>query len=160
MKIRLTIALLAVCAVLPLAARQLRTGPSRLIPETEIEEESSAAVFDTIACPAGAIVCSGYDKPNRATKETLFVTNLTPDSIDVCGLILTFDYSDMNGRQLHQAHHCVRVNLPAGETRAIAVPSWDKNNSFHYFRSTAPQRKASTPYKVSAKVDSLLILAE
>lgn len=148
------VAVMSVAA--PVSARKVRVGPRRIVVERTAGAEA-AAPFDTIACPSGAIRCSGYDKPNRASKETFFVTNLSVDSLAVEGLIITLDYSDMQGRQLHRARRLVKVSLPPGQTRAVSVPTWDVNNAFHYFRTPAPARRQSTPYRVSAAVDSLLL---
>lgn len=153
----LIVALSAMCAV-PAAARRQQTGPQRLsVPAQAAVQAPVAAVYDTVACPPGAIVCSGYDKPNSATRETFFVSNHTADSLDVEGIILTFDYSDMKGRRLHSRRYTLRLHLPAGETRAADVPTWDRNRAFHYFRSEAPLRRRSSPYKVSVRVDSLIV---
>lgn len=155
MKRLISIALLVLTAALPLAARRQKTGPARLHKAPAPTER-----YDTIVPPAsGAIRCSGYDKPNGATREMFFLSNLMPDSLDVDGVNVTFDYYDMKGRQLHSATHTLRVNLPAGQTRNVGVRSWDRNNAFHYFRSQAPQRRASTPYRVTSRVNYVLRLS-
>lgn len=136
-------------AALPCAAKKQSIGPTRLKKTPAVE-----ILYDTIYPAEGTIICSGYDKPNRATRETFFITNGTADSIEAVNL--TFDYFDMNGRQLHSATHTVRVQLPAGQTRNVAVSSWDRNNAFHYMLSPAPTRRASTPYRVSSRVNFLL----
>ena len=132
-------------------ARKMKSGPSRLRRPT-----SAVELFDTIVPPRGLIACSGYDKPNGATRETFFLTN--NDSIDAEAVNLTIEYYDMKGRLLHSATHTVRTTIPAGETRNVGVGSWDRNNSFHYFRSAAPKRRASTPYGVKARVNDILRL--
>lgn len=101
-------------------------------------------VYDTIR-PA-MVRFSGYEKPNTALRETFLVTNL--DSLDLNGIAVELEYLDMESRQLHRAAHTIKVNIPGGETRMVNVPAWDRNHSFHYFRSPAPQRRQSTPYKV------------
>jgi len=131
------------------AAKKQTVGPRRL-KKTPVAE----VLYDTIRPTEGAIRCSGYDKPNRSTRETFFLTNTSPDTI--CGINLTFSYFDLKGRQLHSATHTVWILLPAGETRAVAVPSWDRNNAFHYELSPAPKRRASTPYRVSSRINYLL----
>lgn len=146
--------LLALTVALPLAARRQKTGPARLHKAPE-----PAVRYDTLVPPApGAIRFSGYDKPNGATREMFFLTNLMPDSMDIDGVNVTFDYYDMKDRQLHSATHTLRVTLPAGRTRNVGVRSWDRNNSFHYFRSQPPRRRASTPYRVTSRVNYVLRL--
>lgn len=132
-----------------IAAKKQTVGPRRLkkVPVAE-------ALYDTVYPREATIRCSGYDKPNRATRETFFLTNTSTDTI--AGVNLTFDYFDLKGRQLHSATHTVRILLPAGQTRAVAVPSWDRNNAFHYELSPAPKRRASTPYRVSSRINFLL----
>lgn len=159
-KLPLISALMAVVGLgaVQAAARRQQTGPQRLsVPAEAAVQAPVAAVYDTVACPKGAIVCSGYDKPNSATRETFFVSNRTADSLAVEGMVLTFDYSDMQGRRLHSRCYTLRLHLPAGETRAASMPTWDRNRAFHYFRSEAPRRRRSSPYKVSVRVDSLIV---
>lgn len=109
-------------------------------------------MYDTIR-PA-MLRFSGYEKPNAALRETFLVTNL--DSLDLNGLAIELEYLDMENRQLHRASHTIITDIPAGETRMVSVASWDRNHSFHYFRSSAPQRRQSTPYKV--KSNALYVL--
>lgn len=148
----LLLLVLAAVAVAYCPARKVKSGPSRLRrPAAAVEQ-----LFDTIVPPRGLIACSGYDKPNGATRETFFLTN--NDSVDAEAVNLTLAYYDMKGRQLHSATHTVRTTIPAGATRNVGVGSWDRNNSFHYFRSPAPKRRASTPYGVKARVNYILRL--
>lgn len=136
---------------LPLGAKKQASGPTRLKKQAQTEE-----IFDTIRPAEGRIRCAGYDKPNRATRETFFLTNALEDSTDIDAVCLTFDYFDMKGRLLHSATHTIRVNLGAGRTLNVSVSSWDRNNAFHYYLSPAPQRRASTPYKVTSRIDYAL----
>ena len=62
---------------------------------------------------------------------------------------------------LHSASHNVGADIPAGETRQMSIPSWDKQFSFYYRRSTTSQRaEQATPYDVSIKVDTLFVVPE
>lgn len=156
--------LLSVIAILAvsftLSARKQRTGPSRIVPvrvEQPAQADTSIIAADTIVSPSKSqIRFSGYDKQNRATKETFFVTNNLPDSVTITELEVTFTYMDMQGRMLHQATHKIECEIPHGQTRQLYVRSWDSNNAFHYYRSTPPQRRPSTPYKVTSSVTSAL----
>lgn len=147
---RLIFIAVAVLVSLPAVARRHKTGPAKLT--RQLDADSAEQLYDTIR-PAH-IRCSGYDKPNSATRETFFVTNL--DSVDIAGVGLEFEYFDTNDRQLHRAAHSVMTEIPAGETRVVSVPSWDRNNSFHYYLSQSPARRRSTPYKVKSRVDYVL----
>lgn len=109
-------------------------------------------IYDTVRQPQ--LRFSGYDKPNAALRETFLVTNL--DSLDIDGLAVELEYFDMEGRQLHRALHRLTINIPAGETRMVNVPTWDRNHAFHYFRSPAPKRKPSTPYRVKSSASYVL----
>lgn len=149
--IRLTVVIVAGVLALGVSARKQTVGPVRLTRPVVVE-----ARYDTIVPADGAIKCAGYDKPNRATRETFFITNSMPDSLAVDAVCLTLDYFDSDGRQLHSATHTVSVNIPAGETRNVSVPSWDRNNSFHYYLSPAPARRASTPYSVRSRIAYVL----
>lgn len=145
--------LLLVLTLLSAAAKKQSVGPSRLKKDAPATD---AIAYDTIVPAEGEIRCSGYDKPNRATRETMFLTNLLSDSIDIDAVNLTLDYFDLNDRQLHSATHTIFVHLPAGQTRSVSVPSWDRNNAFHYHLSPAPQRRPSSPYTVRSRLNFLL----
>lgn len=146
---RILLLLLLMLAALPVSTKKQSIGPSKLKKPVAVVE-----LYDTLTPREGDIVCSGYDKPNRANRETFFVTNNTTDTVSE--LNLTFTYFDLQGRQLHSATHSVTVLLPPGETRNVSVRSWDSNNSFHYELSPAPKRRASTPYRVRSRINFLL----
>jgi len=62
---------------------------------------------------------------------------------------------------LHSASHNVGADIPAGETRQMSIPSWDKQFNFYYRRSATSQRaEQATPYDVSIKVDTLFVVPE
>ncbi len=138
-----TTILIALLVLMPLAAGaklpKLKKTPAPQPPAIEL--------YDTVM-PA-RLRFSGYEKPNAALRETFLVTNL--DSLDINGLAVELEYFDMSGRQLHRTSHRLITDIPAGQTRMLSVPSWDRNHSFHYFRSPAPKRRQSTPYKVKSK---------
>lgn len=89
---------------------------------------------------------SGYEKTLRATRETVFVTNLTDK--DISGLEFTVTYYDTSSRQLHRRRVESSHTIPAGETRRLDFPSWDKQNSFYSSTGKAP-RVAAIPYTVT-----------
>lgn len=135
-----------------LYAKRQRTGPARLVP---IEEQ--AEVPDTIVPPDSTLVFSGYDKPNSALRETFFVTNQLPDSVTVLELNVTLTYFDMQGRMLHRVTHNVKSVIPPGQTRNVSVPAWDRNRAFHYYKSTPPSRRPSTPFRVSSSLNYVIV---
>ncbi len=108
---------------------------------------NAVELYDTVR-PAN-VRFSGYEKPNAALRETFLVTNL--DSLEINGVAVELEYLDMENRQLHCVTHSLITTIPAGQTRMLSVPTWDRNHSFHYFRSPAPKRRQSTPYKVKSR---------
>jgi hypothetical protein len=152
-KFNLLISILALFAIIPLSAKKIKTGPASAHLKVEkIATAATAADCDTIFAPVDFLTLSGYDKTNAALTEAFFVTN-NSDSLIVKSLGITLTYSDMTDRQLHEATHTVNCDIPPRQTRQLAVPSWDRQHSFHYFRSVAPKRKASTPFKVSSAIN-------
>lgn len=144
---------LGLCAIVAgAAAKKQRTGPARIrAVETVVAKADTIAPYDTIVPEEGSVRLSGYDKPNAAVRETFFITNHTDRNLMAVSITLT--YSDMKGREMHEATHCVRADIPAGATRNVGVRSWDANRSYHYYRSAAPKRRASTPYRVASRVN-------
>ncbi len=99
---------------------------------------------------------TGYDKPLRSRRETFFVTNHAES--EAVKLALTIEYLDAAGRQLHKRSAAVDCEIPAGETRNLSLPSWDKQQSFYYVHSTVPTRtEQATPYDVRISVDTLYV---
>lgn len=113
-------------------------------------------VCDTLRGPeCRALQVSGFDKPLRAVRESMFVTNTSADSVAGFGIEIT--YSDMRGRQLHKASHDVSTEIPAGETRRVEVRSFDRSGLFHYRLSPAGRRAAqATPFDVRVRVTYIL----
>lgn len=117
---------------------------------------AAAEPFDTIAAPSPSLVrLSGYDKPLRASSETLFVTNRLAD--EILQLSIKLVYTDMSGRQLHERDAEVRVAIPAGATRRVKLKSWDTQKSFYYYLGQKPKVDAVTPYKVKCTVNSCVV---
>ncbi len=118
--------------------------------------ETTSAVDIIANPPAHAVDINGYDKPLRSSRETFFATN--NDKRNIAGMAFTITYFDSSGRQLHKAHHNTSTEIPSGETRQIAVRSWDKQQSFYYARSTVPVRaQQATPYDVKIEIDTLFV---
>mgnify|MGYP006964117906 FL=1 len=112
----------------------LQVGPSR----------------DTIAVTDTAVRLSGYDKPLRATRESLFVTSSLDDTIRA--LRVKLDYYDMSGRRLHSRDVDITADIPPADTRCVDFKSWDTQKSFYYHLGPKPRRGTATPYKVEAHV--------
>ncbi len=59
-------------------------------------------------------------------------------------------YFDESGRQLHKRTAKQNVDIPAGETRQLTFPSWDKQRNMYYTLSGKPRTSNGTPYTVKA----------
>ena len=108
------------------------------------------ATDDTLALTSDSlIIFSGYDKTLRSHSETVFAFNNSTDTITAMTLSVT--YTDIQDRQLHTRRVTVRQTIPPGERRMLTYPSWDRQNSYYYYRSE-PGRvryQAVTPYKIN-----------
>lgn len=113
-------------------------------------------MYDTIATDTVTIILSGYDKPRRSTRESLFALNAGADTIH--GLILNITYRDTRGNMLHRRRVPVTGTIPPGQRRMLHFKSWDTQQAFYYIKS-APYRPhtAATPYAVTITPDSALI---
>lgn len=161
---RLLLALCCMAAVLTAWPRKVRTGPARLhapAPVVAVPADSTTMVLpaDTITeIPTDAVRLSGFDKTVRSRTESFFATNALADSADIIELWVTLDYRDTHGRQLHKADHKVKCHIPAGQTRRLSVPSFDRQGTFYYHLSPAPRSSATTPFSVRAEVTGIVTL--
>ncbi len=147
---RLLPLLIALLLSLTAAAATRKTTRPRLKATTpERVDESTALPLDTITVDSTLLVHSGYDKPLRSTVETMFITNRL-DSATVTAVELSLIYRDMQGRQLHERRQWVAVTIPPGATRLVTLRSWDRQQSFYYYRSRAPRYATATPYTVES----------
>ena len=109
--------LLTLLPALPLRADKTLRGKLRTAATAKSENVPPAAetAFDTICAPAADRVrLSGYDKPLGSRVESLFVSNSLGTGISE--IEITLDYTDMQGRTLHQAVRRVRADIPSGTT--------------------------------------------
>ena len=137
-------------------AQQQNTMQRKLQRVTSVSgEQAIKARRDTVMMPDSAMVrLAGFDKTIGATSEAFFVKNGMDGNI--CSLRVRISYFDMQGRQLHEVVHTVSADIPAGQTRQVAVPTWDKQHSFYYCRSVRPRRQA-TPFDVKCRVESVVV---
>lgn len=144
------VAIILLIAVATVEADAQRTTRGRLKP-AQVERMQPVVEYDTVAVAGdGQIVFSGYEKVLRATKESFFVTNL--GDRDFSCLTFVIDYKDMDGRMLDSRRETVKIEIPAGETRKIDIPSWDKQKVFYYYRSPQPKTAQATAYKVKIRL--------
>lgn len=110
---------------------------------------------DTLSLPSDSLLhLSGYDKPLRSSRESLFVTNRTCRTIKE--ISLEVEYLDRHGRQLHKRRVTVRCDIPSGQTRRVEFPTWDTQHAFYYRLSTKPQRADGAPYDIRCTVNYCL----
>ena len=113
---------------------------------------SAEIVYDTVSAPAAdSIPLAGVEKPLRSVRERLFVTNNT--SRPIVGVTIEVTYFDMHGNMMHKVDRDISVTLPAGETRRVEFPSFDRQQLFYYHLSPLPRGAVqATPFEVSVKV--------
>lgn len=92
------------------------------------------------------VTFSGYDKPKQSSVETFFITNHTDRTLS--GVNLYIDYRMPDGRQLNRRFFRLSCVVPPGETRQAEVPSWDKQRSFVYEKSSDNPKRPGTPFTV------------
>lgn len=147
--------LLAAAAVFGAAAQRRNSiGRGRLRPAAAVSAPSSEP-YDTVACRSGMVRFSGYDKALRASRETVFLSNLMSDST-VEAVWFTVTYLDSSARELHRRSVRARVCVPPGATRRLDFPTWDTQRSF-YFSGSRPPRTPAIPYTVTLSPDTLLL---
>ena len=144
--------------VIALGAAAQRTSRQGLRPERGAEADAAAVadvpLFVAVSPDSVAVSLAGYDKPQRSARESFHAVNA--DTLWIGALALTFTYYDTSGQMLHRVRRRVAADLPAGETRLLTVPSWDRQRAFYYIHS-APQRTAGTPYDVTIDIDTVFV---
>lgn len=117
-----------------------------------------AEACDTLVGPDSTQVrLSGYDKPQRSTTESLFVSNHSDRRLRHLSLRVT--YTDMQGRQLHAAKVSLPCDIPAGETRRLYWRAWDRQQTMCYRLSVRSRQSRAAIYNISCSLDSAIFLA-
>lgn len=120
-----------------------------------IEAVDTTTLRDTLAdAQLDSVVISGYDKPLRSMRESLFVRNATDRRLT--SVTMSIDYLDMHGRQLHHTDITLPVDIPAGETRQVSFTSWDRQMTFVYYRSERSRNSRAVAYRIAASVTAAL----
>lgn len=126
--------------------RQLSTNAPRL------ERIATQLNGDTIIdddIPADAIELRGFVKRASDSKESFFVTSNLKQRIS--GLHLRLRYTTLDGQPLTEREVTIPVDLRPGETKLVAVKSFDIQRMFYYFGGPKP-RKAATPFRVAFRL--------
>lgn len=118
---------------------------------------ADVAADDTLSAPpCDSVAVAGFEKMLRSRRETFIVSNNM--SRDIKDVDVTITYNDMKGRMLHRAGHRLTVDVPAGESRSVSVPSWDLQGVMYYCRSAKPARATqATPFDVSISVNFVTV---
>lgn len=176
----LTVAVAVAVGVLAVTG-QRTTRKGRLRPVAPAA--TATAVCDTVRADSllRRVAVTGYEKPMRATRETMFVTSRL--SVPVIGVIVEIEYMTVDGSPLHKRTVTLPTDLPAAipneqdidqsatgpdkgttiqsgacERRMVAIRSWDVNHLF-YYHLNVPARTTGqgTPYRVRLRTKALLI---
>ncbi|MCI9054986.1 MAG: hypothetical protein HFJ87_07595 [Muribaculaceae bacterium] len=140
--------LIAVFSVAVSAQDYRRTIPRPVRQKQVVEPERAC---DSTANWNDSLAVAGFEKPLRAVRESMFITNKS--SVAVEGLELEITYLDMKGRMLHKVTRKITVDLPSGETRRVEVPAFDRQGLFYYKLSPVPARATqATPFDVKVKI--------
>lgn len=129
-----------------------RTTQKQLKNNSQIVEQiPDANVPDSLICEVepNAVTLKGYSKKASDSRESFFVTNNTNHRISHVRLLMR--YSQMNGEMLHERTATVEVDLRPGETRLVAIKTFDVQRLFYYYAGPKP-RKSATPFKVAFRL--------
>lgn len=162
LRLSLLILLMALTAFPGTARRPVSDRPRRTVQPHADRPDTTASVpgwqlgcVCVSAADSGAdlrlkrIAFSGFDKPASSLHESFFVSNHGAASL--VGFLIEIEYLTMDGRQLHRRNAEVRLHVPPGEARRADIRSFDRQQSFRYYRSPATRRPA-TPFKVRFRI--------
>lgn len=152
MKTRFAIMIALVAVVALAATARTRTTQTQLKNNSQvIEQIPDANVPDSLLrdIEPNAVILKGYSKKASDSRESFFVTNNTNHRISHIRLLMR--YSQMNGEMLHERTATVEVDLKPGETRLVAIKTFDVQRLFYYYAGPKP-RKSATPFKVAFRL--------
>ncbi len=139
-------------AVAVASMARTRTTQSQLKSNSQLVEQiPDASVPDSLLrdIEPNAVTLKGYSKKVSDSRESFFVTNNTKHRISHIRLLMR--YSQMNGEMLHERTATVEVDLKPGETRLVAIKTFDVQRLFYYYAGPKP-RKSATPFKVAFRL--------
>lgn len=142
--------------------KNLHPAPSESAARAKSEAGSAQQALTPVVAPSQQLFAvKGYDKPLRSRRETFFATNNADGEATVKRIAFTITYYDSAKRMLHSRSESVGCDIPPSETRQISIPSWDKQQSFYYVRSTIPAKaEQATPYDITITVDTIFTAPE
>jgi hypothetical protein len=151
MKCKLLI-LLLVLEVAAAGNARTRTTQAQLKNNSQVVEQiPDAAVPDSLLreLEPNAVTLKGYSKKASDSRESFFVTNNT--NLRISHIRLLMRYCQLNGEMLHERTATVEVDLRPGETRLVAIKTFDVQRLFYYYAGPKP-RKGATPFKVAFRL--------
>ena len=152
MKTKLAIIITLVAVAASIATARTKTTQTQLKNNSMIVEQiPDANVPDSLLrdLEPNAVTLKGYNKKASDSRESFFVTNNTNHRISHIRLLMR--YSQMNGEMLHERTATVEVDLRPGETRLVAIKTFDVQRLFYYYDGPKP-RKSATPFKVAFRL--------
>ena len=144
--------LITLMAVVTVTTARTRTTQTQFKNNSQIVETMpDADVPDSLLrdIEPNAVTLKGYSKKASDSRESFFVTNNTKHRISHIRLLMR--YSQMNGEMLHERTATVEVDLKPGETRLVAIKTFDVQRLFYYYAGPKP-RKNATPFKVAFRL--------
>ena len=152
MRTKIAILITFLVAVTGTTMARTRTTQKNLKNNSQIVEQiPDANVPDSLLrdIEPNAVTLKGYSKKASDSRESFFVTNNTNHRISHIRLLMR--YSQMNGEMLHERTANVEVDLRPGETRLVAIKTFDVQRLFYYYAGPKP-RKSATPFKVAFRL--------
>lgn len=152
MRTKIAILVTFLVAVTGTTMARTRTTQKNLKNNSQIVEQiPDANVPDSLLrdIEPNAVTLKGYSKKASDSRESFFVTNNTNHRISHIRLLMR--YSQMNGEMLHERTANVEVDLRPGETRLVAIKTFDVQRLFYYYAGPKP-RKSATPFKVAFRL--------
>lgn len=92
------------------------------------------------------VTFSRFDKPYDSTHESFLCLNSSNRRL--VGMSVRIDYMLTDGTRIHSRTVKLDCDIPAGETRLVTTPSFDRQQSYRYVGSRVPPRRGATPFDV------------
>ena len=142
-------AILFMACVLPICALsqgKQSTKRANLVIQTHVDALVAITTDADSVAYADKLMIYGYDKAIGDRNETFYLENKTPFRISK--VVVRFTYTNESGDMLHEQTYDIPCDIPSGETRQLAVQSFDTKHNHYYYKSRKPRRDA-IPYRVT-----------
>lgn len=162
--VTVTVTVIVLTAFLSAGAQTTTRKRLKPVPRTEAPANTAAltAPADTLrgAQTAAAVTVTGYEKPLRATVETMFVANNTDSLIEDITLRIDYYMTGADGKRnlMHSRSVTQCVQIPPHQRRMVSLRSWDRNHVFYYRKNYPARTNAqATPYDVTVAVTAVTL---